>query len=868
MVRVDLTRARMELRGERFEAFDSVVSTIQSFVRERTGLELPVEFTATQGAEVSLALVESCAGIASRSDSGEFVHDGYDISSVGDSGLLVRSALLRGIVFGVGELLRNSRVREGILEFTGAPGRRDPEFGFRNWVYYDIASRAEKVASEVVPALALDYRFSSVSYCTFDKGVVGPEATLANTFPGFSRPFKEHEQQIQARRDRCQLFIDAAKSYGLDVYAGWAPLDFPGYVHDFIAREFPGLLARAYGGSSDWPPYEWQERPKYCPSVPFLWEIWEDALHEFLQVHPQLDGLVMSFYDGNQIGCGCAKCKDYAYSDRYIDIVKRVNRVAQCYNKKLLLYDWLPGALSANPGYEVFWKNLREYAEDYPNLIVSCFETAGDFFPPHGPHPRVGDYPKHVPSFQLWPEYRGWGRVPDWMVNHLSRRVKYFRDKGAYGFAAIEGRLDDRMNAVNFDALGKLMWDSEADPVEIGHFYCERVFGEGTAPLADVLEQSFEAKCKYLYVNGIKFNAHSNIEYDLRTFEEVYVRYDSAPFYPDREERLSITSQNIRRILEEKDDAVAISERMLEDFSSIEERLSDSDSEMLRRHLQWNLEYAKLFRGFTRCFFNLKLFADQLASAAVADKSVADEVLSGAMEMGLQYALLPGSPQYGDYVYYDEGFPWSCPDLSSLIDQLKTAASILRKLESVSDITVLGQGESADALRQLFIPFTSTYDISEAVRSAKVLVIDRGVTGLASAHMDLLLEYVAKGGGLFFHNPDIRNLDAAALPGKVSFNVCQYSSVKVIEPGHPLVGSRLDLGPEPIFYFGSTSAYLTATEFNPGIRSYAAADNTYRTITYPGVLFEREIESGRILFDMIPENRELYIRGIDYLMDE
>ncbi len=744
--------------------------------------------------------------------------------------------------------------------------RESPAYEIRSWLYYGVASSVDTVCRDVLPSLAQDFRLNTVMYGTFAKGTVGPQVFLDDAFPGRARPFREHAAKILAEREDLHRFITASRAQGLAVYAGWDLMDFPEYVFEHIVEHHSELLARGFKGSSDWPPYEWQERPKYCPSQPGLWKIWQSALEEFFSVHPELSGLALSFYDGNPLGCGCARCASYSYGPRYRDAIIRTNETVQALGKRLVIFDWLPGGLSARPGYNSFWDDSFEYIDAHENIIMATWETAGDFCMGHPPHPQIGRYRNQIAGFQLWPEYRGWGKVPDWIVRHMSDRVRLFQQKKLKGFFAVEGNLEDRINAVNFRAYGELCWNPDADPVVIEKTFCEREFGRGGAALAPILARSWDCKKDYLYVRDVKFNGHSHLEYDLRTWESVYVRYDSGAFFPDLEQRVDL--QSIQGIVAEKDRGVSTAEEMLLDFRAIEDRFSKPDRDLITGHLERNLHYGRLWRGFTKAFFALKALSALQPDSAQRERML-DSLRTGGEEMRDANARLPASSGDSRHVYYDQGFPWSSPDLGALIDDIEAAYGICRWCESETDLAVLGAGASSEYLRQLFLrhDVPAEAEADQALNKSRAVVIDRYATAFFNANSARLMSFVEAGGAVLLNDPDCASLDASRLPGQISFNVCQHASAKVVDRGHPIMRGYRDVGRSPISYFGSTSAYM---EGGPGggppLRWYGVCNNAWSALTYPGMFFETAVGKGALIGSLLGDNRSVYLRTLACLL--
>lgn len=97
--------------------------------------------------------------------------------------------------------------------------------------------------------------------------------------------------------------------------------------------------------------------------------------------------------------------------------------------------------------------------------------------------------------------------------------------------------------------------------------------------------------------------------------------------------------------------------------------------------------------------------------------------------------------------------------------------------------------------------------------------------------------------------------------------MCQYFKAKVIERAHPILTGYRDIGPTPINYFGSTSAYMEGEAgFTPGLHQYGAADAGWSVLTYPGMIFERRVGKGTLMIDLITQNRTVYLRTLAYLL--
>jgi len=134
---------------------------------------------------------------------------------------------------------------------------------------------------------------------------------------------------------------------------------------------------------------------------------------------------------------------------------------------------------------------------------------------------------------------------------------------------------------------------------------------------------------------------------------------------------------------------------------------------------------------------------------------------------------------------------------------------------------------------------------------------------------DSVLKFVQKGGGLLLYNPTEcwESLPEAGLPGRIQPWVCNHPSVQVIQPAHPIVSGYRELCAHPISRFQATSAQvLEATHFAPFIKSFVTVSNEWESLTYPSALVEAAWGRGRIVIDLIPENRVILLRSLAYLL--
>ncbi len=248
-------------------------------------------------------------------------------------------------------------------------------------------------------------------------------------------------------------------------------------------------------------------------------------------------------YDGYPLGCGCERCQDYAYYDRFRDQVNWVYEVAvQKHHKKLWLWTWVCGTNSVLPGYEHYYGWVKEFAEANPKSVyISSFATEADFLITHRPNPVIGSRgPNDMGMVLLWPEYRGDGVVPAWLLNWMETNLPLLRLQGACGFAGTDTisskREQDLIQSAENYALSEMMWDHSVTAEQAALEYCERKFGpQAAALIAPALLQSGSAITKTLFLpDGIRFSGHSHIENDLPRHVEYLHPLRQRPLLPRR----------------------------------------------------------------------------------------------------------------------------------------------------------------------------------------------------------------------------------------------------------------------------------------------------------------------------------------------
>jgi hypothetical protein len=823
-----------------------------------------------------------------------FSPDGYALALRPDA-LYIYSNQPRGVVYGCGYELPKKTIFSGD-EVSFDLGAADflvqtPADRLRAWCNW-------KVDHDFLHLAAARYRLNTI---WMDASVTSEVLLPADSA---LQPFIEpHAAAIKRLRADSDKAVVIAKSYGLETFIGGLNGIFvvPQYLYDGIIQAHPEMLARGFRGGSPYPPYEWQDRPVFCPSHPRTVQFYKDVVDEFLSAHPGTDGICMGVgYDGYPLGCGCERCQDYAYYDRFRDQVNWVYEVAvKKHHKKLWLWTWVCGTNSVLPGYEHYYGWVKEFAEANPESVyISSFATEADFLITHRPNPVIGSRgPNDMGMVLLWPEYRGDSVVPAWLLSWMEANLPLLRLRGACGFAGTDTissrREQDLIQSAENYALSEMMWDHSVTAEQAALEYCKRKFGAQAAPIiAPALLLSGSAIAKTLFLpDGIRFSGHSHIENDLRVLWDIYTLYDSAPSFLDAQTRqkilragppyqpkieaaspgLKLTRKNIASIMAGKNEAVAEAAWMVTQVEKARPYLKPEHYEELSTRCQWLVGYARLFRGLAQAFFHLR-------RGASADSI---QVRLGAEEMAAAMANLPqsGPPLPYDILATFGDYPWMITPPQELINALVAASILIEKGIQDQPVGIIDCEEAAGALDSLFLPYTRLslpVDGSTGTDLAnyRLLVLGPGAmkqletAGSRRMYPAALARFVQEGGSLLLYNPgeNWKALPTSWLPGKVETWVCNHTFVTVTAKT-PVTAGYTTLKSEPIARFQATSAAVAeASHFSPFIKSFVVASNDWQTLTYPAVLAETTWGKGRIFIDLLPENRTILLRTLAYLI--
>jgi len=381
------------------------------------------------------------------------------------------------------------------------------------------------------------------------------------------------------------------------------------------------------------------------------------------------------------------------------------------------------------------------------------------------------------------------------------------------------------------------------------------------------------------------------------------------------EELAHLTSpESIRATLALRDRAVAEAEGVLATVRALvdeahEQRPGDegippswvATLARIEERCRWLVDYTALLRGYTRALLTLKRLRagahhdtggtlaapNRDASDVLADEIVdpAGTLRAAAEEMAAAFARLPDAATIADrgvFPYWSSNGPWHLPQADELFSSVRTVADIVERLGRgasntsssgppspgaavARSIAVLGDPWAADYLESLFVPFTRVVDVAGLVADRSdagaggardVMILGSDGVRVAARDPEPILQRVRDGALLLVHlaTPDAP-LTLDWLPGGLGLYLFSADSVVVADPLHPITAGLREVRSKPVPIRGK--------ERPPqAIRAYAGAAAPWHPLTYPAVLLECELGKGRIIANLVPENRGLFLRCV------
>ena len=359
------------------------------------------------------------------------------------------------------------------------------------------------------------------------------------------------------RRDYFRRLIDLAGRLGIEVYFQNKELFF----HEIFLELRPELVK---GGA-------------VCPNEPFWWEFLETKYTELFEELPNLAGIITAPGTGESKvsisanRCTCPRCQSSTPRDWFAHLIDAMHRPIRRAGKQLVVRDFVFDKKSQD--------RLAATFELLPaDVIISFKNTPHDYYPTFPDNPRIGKAAGHRQwvEFDCMAQYFGWGIGPAIMIEDYRCRLERARSAGVEGvvfrtdWESLDGHTAFHTpNVINVYAGAKLSRDGATPASEI---YERWLMDRGLLASEDpdsrraaaawaerLFSRTWEVVRRALYMNDCVFNDSSTFPVGLRhAFWLAEEKNSLKDWEPSAADALVPTEENVRRILAEKDEALAI----------------------------------------------------------------------------------------------------------------------------------------------------------------------------------------------------------------------------------------------------------------------------------------------------------------------
>ncbi len=359
------------------------------------------------------------------------------------------------------------------------------------------------------------------------------------------------------RRDYLRRVIDLAARDNIEVWFENKELNF----HDIFLELNPHLVKAG----------------TICPNEPFWWDFLRVKYTELYQDLPGLAGIITAPGTGesrlaiSSHRCRCELCRGSSAADWYTRLILAMHGPIAAAGGQLAVRDFV----FDRAAQDALVAAMRALPAD---IIVSFKNTPHDYYPTFPDNPRLGD----VGARRQWVEidcmgqYFGWGIAPAIMLEDMRRRLAHAAQCGADGailrtdWESLDGHTafhtPNRLNLYGGATLARdqaaaarpvyRAWLSETGMLraDAGEAACDAA----AAWAEQLLGPSWEITRRALFTQDCVFTDATlfpvSLEHAWWLAEEKNSLKD---WDPTKADALATPEENVRRILAEKDAAVA-----------------------------------------------------------------------------------------------------------------------------------------------------------------------------------------------------------------------------------------------------------------------------------------------------------------------
>ncbi len=366
--------------------------------------------------------------------------------------------------------------------------------------------------------------------------------------------------------------LDHCKKAGLEFYAEVKEIYFP---YDLLTK-YPELR---------------NEDGTLCATNPFWWDFVEEKFREFIELFPDVAGVSASLgtresmvsFAANR--CTCDRCNNYDVDEWYKNLITAMHRPLSAAGKKLIIRDF---SYTKKHQYAMV-DAARSVADD---VVMAMKKVPHDYYPVFPDNPAVGN----CGQLEQWVEYDTWGQFfglgffPCSVAEDMQGRMQRYLDKGASGITLrtdwenfTQSSVFCSFNMLNLVAGAMLSYDVNTSMDDIYRSWladglvspliedtfqqqpCIPTSDEAAEALRTMMQLNWKIIEKAIHVRGHVFNRNCQVfdRYDL-TYNIMTVFHSREQWEPGASQRVMPTEENIKLIIAEKDEAVAMAKSLKE----------------------------------------------------------------------------------------------------------------------------------------------------------------------------------------------------------------------------------------------------------------------------------------------------------------
>lgn len=366
--------------------------------------------------------------------------------------------------------------------------------------------------------------------------------------------------------------LDKCRRHHLEFYAEVKEVFFP---YDLLTK-YPELR---------------KENGQLCATDPFWWQFLEEKYKEFFELFPEVSGIIVSpgtresmvSFAANR--CTCERCHSYNADDWYHNLLAAMHKSIDAAGKKLIVRDF-----SYTKAHQYAMVNAAGSVSS--NITMAMKKVPHDYYPVFPDNPAVGN----CGELHQWVEYDTWGQFfglgvfPCGVAEDMQGRMQRYLEQGAEGVMLrtdwenmIQSSVFCSFNMLNLIAGAMLSKNVHADMREIYREWlsyglmspllqdtfdrapCVPALPEAEERLCKIMQLGWKALEKGIHVRGHVFNRNCQMfdRYDL-TYNIMTVFHSRDQWEPGASLRVAPTKENIRIILQEKDEAFQTAQKVAE----------------------------------------------------------------------------------------------------------------------------------------------------------------------------------------------------------------------------------------------------------------------------------------------------------------